>query len=144
MKITRKDVEDVALLSRLELGEADIAKFTGQLNAILDYVDMLNKVDTTGVEPTAHVLPLKNVMRADEVKDVAVAGVGPLQRARARRRLLQGAESNGRIGGDGVELHTLKAHQLHSKLKAKEVSAVEITEAVFSRISAVEDKVRLT
>lgn len=68
MKITRKDVEDVALLSRLELDESDIVKFTGQLNAILDYVDMLSKVDTEGVEPTAHVLPLKNVMRADEAK----------------------------------------------------------------------------
>jgi len=68
MKITREDVENVALLSRLELNEADVAKFTGQLNAILDYVDMLNMVDTSGVEPTAHVLPLKNVMRADEAK----------------------------------------------------------------------------
>lgn len=68
MKITRKDVEHVALLSRLELGENDVAKFTGQLNAILDYIDVLNKVDTSGVEPTAHVLPVKNVMRADEAK----------------------------------------------------------------------------
>ena len=68
MKITRKDVENVALLSRLELGESDIVKFTGQLNAILDYVDMLDKVNTEGVQPTAHVLPLQNVMRADEVK----------------------------------------------------------------------------
>ncbi|MDT8900228.1 Asp-tRNA(Asn)/Glu-tRNA(Gln) amidotransferase subunit GatC [Anaeroselena agilis] len=68
MKITRKDVEHVALLSRLELGENDVEKFTGQLNAILDYIDVLNKVDTSGVEPTAHVLPLKNVMRADEAR----------------------------------------------------------------------------
>lgn len=68
MKITRKDVEQVALLSRLELGENDVEKFTGQLNAILDYIDVLSKVDTSGVEPTAHVLPVKNVMRADEAK----------------------------------------------------------------------------
>lgn len=68
MKISRSDVEQVALLARLELKEADIEKFTGQLNAILDYIDVLSRVDTTGVEPTAHVLPLKNVMRADEVK----------------------------------------------------------------------------
>lgn len=68
MKITRKDVEHVALLSRLELGESDVAKFTGQLNAILDYIEVLNKVDTSGIEPTAHVLPLKNVARADEVR----------------------------------------------------------------------------
>lgn len=68
MKITRKDVENVALLSRLEMREDDVEKFTGQLNAILDYIDVLNKVDTSGVEPTAHVLPLKNIMRADEAK----------------------------------------------------------------------------
>lgn len=68
MKITRQDVENVAVLSRLEFGEGDTAKFTGQLNAILDYIDMLSKVDTEGVEPTAHVLPLQNVVRADEVK----------------------------------------------------------------------------
>lgn len=68
MKITRKDVEQVALLSRLELDESDMDKFTGQLNAILEYVDVLNRADTQGVEPTAHVLPLKNVMRPDEVR----------------------------------------------------------------------------
>lgn len=68
MKITRKDVENVALLSRLEMKGDDVEKFTGQLNAILDYIDVLNKVDTSGVEPTAHVLPIKNVMRTDEAK----------------------------------------------------------------------------
>ncbi|MBP2655155.1 MAG: Aspartyl/glutamyl-tRNA(Asn/Gln) amidotransferase subunit [Firmicutes bacterium] len=68
MKITRKDVESVALLSRLEMDEAAMDKFTGQLNSILEYVDMLSKVDTEGVEPTAHVLNLKNVLRADAVK----------------------------------------------------------------------------
>lgn len=68
MKITRKDVEHVALLSRLEIADADIEKFTGQLNAILEYVDVLNKADTADIEPTAHVLPLKNVMRPDEVR----------------------------------------------------------------------------
>ncbi|MHC1745624.1 MAG: Asp-tRNA(Asn)/Glu-tRNA(Gln) amidotransferase subunit GatC [Negativicutes bacterium] len=67
MKITRKNVEDVALLSRLEIPEEQIETMTGQLNAILEYVDVLNQLDTTAVEPTAHVLPLKNVMRADVV-----------------------------------------------------------------------------
>ncbi len=67
MKITRKNVEDVALLSRLEIPEELIETVTGQLDAILEYVDVLNQVDTTDIEPTAHVLPLKNVMRADVV-----------------------------------------------------------------------------
>lgn len=68
MKITRKDVEEVAHLGRLQLSEADIEKFTRQLDAILEYADVLNEVDTAEVQPTAHVLPIKNVMRADEVK----------------------------------------------------------------------------
>ena len=68
MKITRKDVEDVALLSRLEVPEDKVATVTEQLNAILEYAEILNQVDTEGVQPTAHVLPLKNVWREDEVK----------------------------------------------------------------------------
>ena len=68
MKITRQDVENVALLSRLEMTAEELEAYSGQLNAILEYVDVLNKLDTTRIEPTAHVLQLKNVMRPDEVK----------------------------------------------------------------------------
>lgn len=68
MKITRQDVENVALLSRLEMTPEELDAYAVQLNAILEYADVLNKLDTKGVEPTAHVLPLKNVMRPDEVK----------------------------------------------------------------------------
>lgn len=68
MKITAKDVDHVALLSRLELTEEEAGRFTGQLNSILEYVEVLNSVDTSQVEPTAHVLPVKNVMRPDEVR----------------------------------------------------------------------------
>jgi aspartyl-tRNA(Asn)/glutamyl-tRNA(Gln) amidotransferase subunit C len=68
MKINRKDVEHVALLSRLELSETELDKYTGQLDAILEYIDVLNQVDTTGVQPMAHVLELKNVTRPDVVK----------------------------------------------------------------------------
>lgn len=66
--ITIKDVEHVAMLARLELTDVEKEKFTDQLNAILGYADLLNKLDTTGVEPTAHPLPLKNVFREDEVR----------------------------------------------------------------------------
>ncbi|TWH52034.1 Asp-tRNA(Asn)/Glu-tRNA(Gln) amidotransferase subunit GatC [Sporomusa sp. KB1] len=68
MKINRQDVENVALLSRLEMTAEELEAYSGQLNAILEYVDVLNKLDTKGIEPTAHVLQLKNVMRPDEVK----------------------------------------------------------------------------
>ncbi len=68
MKLNRKDVEHVALLSRLELLETKLGKFTGQLDAILEYIDVLNQVDTSAVEPMAHVLEIRNVMRSDEVQ----------------------------------------------------------------------------
>ncbi|MDB4867247.1 MAG: gatC [Cohnella sp.] len=67
MGITVKDVEHVANLARLDLSEQETEQFTGQLNAILQYADKLNELETTGVEPTSHVLPLFNVMRDDEV-----------------------------------------------------------------------------
>ena len=68
MKITCKDVADVALLSRLEFSESEIETFTGQMDAVLQYAEVLNKLNVENVEPMAHVLPLKNVMRADEAK----------------------------------------------------------------------------
>jgi len=68
MSITIKDVEHVANLARLDLSDAEKEQFTGQLNAILTYAEKLNQLDTDGIEPTSHVLPLANVMREDEVK----------------------------------------------------------------------------
>lgn len=67
MTISKKDVEHVALLGRLELNEAEKEKYTEQLNAILEYAEALKKVDTTDVKPTAHVLPIHNVFREDKV-----------------------------------------------------------------------------
>jgi len=68
MSITIKDVEHVANLARLDLSDAEKEQFAGQLNAILKYAEKLNELDTDGIEPTSHVLPLANVMREDEVK----------------------------------------------------------------------------
>ncbi|MCK5852623.1 Asp-tRNA(Asn)/Glu-tRNA(Gln) amidotransferase subunit GatC [bacterium] len=66
--ITKKDVEYVANLSRLELDDADMNNFVPNLQEILSYVDKLNELDTSDVEPTAHVLSLSNVKREDEIK----------------------------------------------------------------------------
>ena len=68
MKITRKEVEHVAKLARLALRDEEIDILTGQLSNILTYVEKLNELDTRDVDPTAHVLPIKNVLREDEVK----------------------------------------------------------------------------
>lgn len=67
MSISIKDVEHVALLSRLELTEAEKEKFAGELSKIFAHVEQLAGLDVSGVEPTAHPLPMKNVFRADVV-----------------------------------------------------------------------------
>ena len=59
-------VRHIAVLSRLDLTDEEVAKFSSELSAIVDYVDQLNELDTGDVPPTAHVLPVHNVFRADE------------------------------------------------------------------------------
>ncbi len=67
-KITVDDVIKVARLARLAMDEAKLQKFTGQLEHILEYVDKIAGLDTQGVEPMAHALPLHNVLRDDVVE----------------------------------------------------------------------------
>jgi len=67
VKISIEQVRYVAELARLDLAPGEEEILTGQLNAILEYMDQLSEVDTTGIEPTSHVLPLTNVMRDDVV-----------------------------------------------------------------------------
>ncbi len=66
MSLTLDQVRKVAKLARLELSEADLARMQTQLSAILDYVAQLQALDTDGVEPLAHPLPVQNVFRPDE------------------------------------------------------------------------------
>lgn len=68
LTITKKDVEYVAALSRLEFSEEEKEQYTGQLNVILEYIDQLNELDTERVKPTYHVMPFSNAMREDAVK----------------------------------------------------------------------------
>ena len=65
MKISKQEVEHVAKLARLELSEQEKEKLTDQLSNILTYVEKLNELNTASIEPTAHVLDIKNVMRDD-------------------------------------------------------------------------------
>ena len=69
MKITKDEVLYVADLARLNLDDAAIDKFAGQIGEILDYVDKLNEVDTNGVEPTSHAISLTNAFREDEPRE---------------------------------------------------------------------------
>ena len=67
-RITTEDVAHVARLARLELTEAELEQFTGQLAKVLDHARDVEALDTAGVPPTAHPLPLSNVLRDDTVE----------------------------------------------------------------------------
>lgn len=67
-KITIEEVEHVANLARLVFNEEEKKKLTEQLGRILDYIEQLNELDTEDVEPTSHVIPIKNVVRPDVVR----------------------------------------------------------------------------
>jgi len=69
MSIEKKDVLHVADLARLALTESEIELYTSQLKRILGYVEKLSELDTTGVEPTTHTVPLKTAFREDAVKE---------------------------------------------------------------------------
>ena len=68
MKISEQDIKTVASLSRLRIREEEAEEVIFQLNRILTYVENLQEIDTSQIEPTTYALPMQNVFRADEVK----------------------------------------------------------------------------
>jgi aspartyl-tRNA(Asn)/glutamyl-tRNA(Gln) amidotransferase subunit C len=69
MKITKEEVLHVAHLARLDIDEADIDRFAGQIGTILDYVDQLKQVDTADVAATSHAIAMTNAFREDIGQD---------------------------------------------------------------------------
>lgn len=67
MSLTREEVLHIAQLAHLGLSEDEVPKFQEQLSEILDHFEALRALDTEGVPPTSHPLPLESVMREDEV-----------------------------------------------------------------------------
>ena len=73
MKITVSDVEHVARLARLQLTAAEKELFAGQMDAILGYVEKLKELDTEGILPTSHAVPMENAFR----EDIVCPPIGP-------------------------------------------------------------------
>jgi len=67
MSITREDVRHVAALARLSFSDEEEERLTEELSQILEYVEKLDELDTSGVPPMSHVLDVANVVRPDEV-----------------------------------------------------------------------------
>jgi aspartyl-tRNA(Asn)/glutamyl-tRNA(Gln) amidotransferase subunit C len=68
-RISKDQVKYVANLARLAITEDEAEKFTKQLDAIITFAEQLNELDTENVEPTSHVLEIKNVLREDISKE---------------------------------------------------------------------------
>jgi aspartyl-tRNA(Asn)/glutamyl-tRNA(Gln) amidotransferase subunit C len=68
MGVTRETIEHVAGLARLNITEAETDKLTTEMEKIIAWVDKLNELDTSGIKPMEHVIPLKNVLREDRVE----------------------------------------------------------------------------
>ena len=67
-RITREEVEKIAALARLSLDDAEAARAASELEAILGYAELLSQVDTEGVTPTSHVLPVPTPLRDDRAE----------------------------------------------------------------------------
>ena len=68
MSLTHAEVEKVSLLARLRLSDAELAALTEQMRHVVEYVEQLGELDTTGVSPMAHVAELHNVFADDVVR----------------------------------------------------------------------------
>ena len=68
MSVTRKEVEHIAELARLQLDESELEEYTLQLNKILEYVEKLNELDTENVKPLSHPIEGANIFREDIVQ----------------------------------------------------------------------------
>lgn len=68
MKITKEEVLHVAKLARLNLTEEETERLMNDMGSIIGFADKLNELDTEGVVPTAHAIPMQNAFREDEVK----------------------------------------------------------------------------
>lgn len=68
MKITKEEVLHVAALARLKFSDEDAKKLESDMAGIIDFADRLNELDTNGVVPTAHAIPMQNAFRSDEIK----------------------------------------------------------------------------
>jgi aspartyl-tRNA(Asn)/glutamyl-tRNA(Gln) amidotransferase subunit C len=71
MKLSTEEIEDIARLARLELSEAEKTMYAEQLSAVLDYMKILDEVDTTNVEETTQVTGLMDVTREDDVEVIS-------------------------------------------------------------------------
>ena len=141
MPIDPAQVEHIAALARIALTDAEKEAFARQLSDILDQFEVLQALDTTGVEPTAHVAGLDTVLRDDEPAGQPGRRGYPAQRPPPSRRLLPGAAPSWRNSAvselpTASELWQLSVAEASRLLADREISSVDLTDACLERIAA--------
>ena len=68
MSVSKEDVKHIAKLSKLNLTQEELEKYTNELSSIVDFANELSNISVEGIKPTAHILDIKNVFRKDEVQ----------------------------------------------------------------------------
>ena len=68
MSVSKEDVKHIANLSKLNLTDEELEKYTTELSDIVNFANELSNIDVDGIKPTAHILDIKNVFRKDEIK----------------------------------------------------------------------------
>ena len=68
MSVSKEDVKHIAKLSKLNLTQEELEKYTNELSSIVDFANELSNINVAGIKPTAHILDIKNVFRKDEVQ----------------------------------------------------------------------------
>ena len=142
MALTRQEVLKVATLSRIRLSDGEEERFASQLSGILGYVNKLRQLDTEGVEPLAHALPIHNVLRKDEPR----AGLSPEEALAGRRN--RPATSSACPGSwmrkpaRKMPITDLSACQLRNEIRQGRLSAAEAAEASLAAIARLDPKIK--
>ena len=140
-KISDETIEYVGILAKLELSEKEKEEAKADMEKMLDYIDVLNELDTDGIEPMSHVFPVNNVFR----EDVVTNGDGssdtlanaPLMKDTRASRCRRQSDRRRRV----MDIMSLTAVELGKKIKAKEISVTEATQAYLDQIEKVENDV---
>ena len=129
VKITEQEVRYVAGLANLKLTDAEVARFQADLDGILEHIDKLNEIDTSGVEPMAQVLfDAEETATLARRRTGAAAGQpgGPGQRSAARRRLFQGAQGDRTVNPWIIAIPSLTIGRVREGLLSRRFSAAEL------------------
>ncbi len=139
-EITKEQVLHVAHLARLAITDEEAEKMTKELDAIIGYAELLNELDTDNVEPTTHVLDLKNVMREDEARKADPPG-GCIEKCTGSEKWPVPCAVDFGLRRKIMSLFDYTLKELQEKLHNK-ITVTDLVDASYARIKEVDDEVK--